>query len=138
MNITARNTTSVIAGTAVALVLLTGCATGQDKTEACEILKSGLETVSNELGEASNQLTTDPNVAAESMATAAANYASTTATITNTEVGVPAVASSDAVTNFSDAVSVIANDVENADIDALTESLAVVQTSFTALQDVCG
>jgi hypothetical protein len=128
----------MIAGTAVALLLLTGCSASQSTTEACEILKTGLETVSTELGEASDQLTTDPTVAAQSMATAAANYASTTATITNEEVGVPAVASSDAVTDFSDAVSAIADDVENADIDALTASLEVVQTSFSALQQVCG
>lgn len=138
MIITARNTTSVIAGTAVALLLLTGCATGQSKDDACSILTTGLETVSTELGEASGQLTTDPAVAAESMATAASNYASTTATITNEEVGAPAVASSDAVTDFSDAVTVIAEDVENADLDALTASLDVVQTSFAALQEVCG
>jgi hypothetical protein len=119
-------------------LLLTGCSASQSTTEACEILKTGLETVSTELGEASDQLTTDPTVAAQSMATAAANYASTTATITNEEVGVPAVASSDAVTDFSDAVSAIADDVENADIDALTASLEVVQTSFSALQQVCG
>jgi hypothetical protein len=132
-----RAATSVIAGTAFALLVLTGCAPAQTTTEACTILKTGLENVSTELSEAAELLASDPTAAAAGIDDAAENYKTTLATITDDTVRAPATASSDAVTNFSDAVGVLAADFDNADPDALTGPLEAVQVSFAGLNEVC-
>jgi hypothetical protein len=132
-----RTTAGLIAGAAVALLLLSGCAAGQSKIEACAILTTALETVSTDLGEASGLLVTDPEAASTGIAGAAEAYAATIATITNDEVSGPATASSEAVTEFSDVVTVLAADFENGDPETLTVPLDKVQTTFAELQVTC-
>lgn len=136
MNLTAR-TSSVIAGTAIALMLLTGCAGGQSKLEACTILKDGLLEVNTALSDSVGDLQADPEAAAAGMKSAADDFETAVAKITNADVKGPATAAAGSITDFSDAIGDYAADPENADINAVSDSASAVADAVTPLQKTC-
>ena len=137
MSFTARKTTSILATTAVALLLLTGCAGGQSKVEACTILTGGLQPLGTAITEAAGNLTTDPEGASDDMSAAAEAFETEVAKITNTDVKPPSDEAAASVTAFADAVATVATDPETADFTVVSDAASDVQTKITALGTVC-
>ena len=137
LSFTARKTTSILATTAVALLLLTGCAGGQSKVEACTILTGGLQPLGTAITDAAGDLTTDPEGASADMSAAAEAFEAEVKKITNEDVKPPSDAAAASVTAFADAVATVAADPETADFTLVSDTAADVQTKVTALGTVC-
>ena len=129
--------TSVIGALAVAGLLLTGCAGGQSKADACNALIDGLDTLQTELSENVSDLQDNPDAAAEAIDKTADKFSDNVGKISNDEVKKPADKADGALSDLSDAFGDYAEDPENADTAGLQDSASALQDSFLALQKNC-
>ena len=130
-------TTALIAGFAIAGFLLSGCAGGQSKADACKELESGIQQLQTELTESSSSLATDPDAASEAISKLADTFSDNAEKVTNDEVKPTADKAEKAISAMSDEFEKYADDPASADVNALTESATDVQTTFTDLGKVC-
>lgn len=128
---------SVIGSLAVAGLLLTGCAGGQSKADACNVLIDGLDTLQTELSENVSELQADPEAAAEAIGKTADKFSENVGKISNEDVKKSADKADGALGDLSDAFGAYAEDPENADTSALQDSATAVQDSFMDLQKTC-
>ena len=128
---------SVIGSLAVAGLLLTGCAGGQSKADACTVLIEGLDTLQTELSENVSELQADPEAAAEAIGKTADKFSENVGRISNDDVKKTADKADGALGDLSDAFGDYAEDPENADTSALQDSATAVQDSFMDLQKTC-
>jgi hypothetical protein len=136
---TQRTVSTALALTVAVSALLSGCALFPQQTTvvACLQMKDALETVSTDMTDASADLVSDPDGAANKIAGIAAEFEAATAAISNAEVHEAAVKTSDALNEFSDLINDYADDPENADSAALSTSGENVGTQMLALGEVC-
>jgi len=136
---TMRNVSTALALTVAVSALLSGCALFPQQTTAvaCLQIKDALDTVSTDMTDASADLVSDPDGAADKIAVIAADFETATAAISNTEVHEAAVKTSDALNEFSDLIYDYADDPENADSAALSASGEKVGTQMFALGEIC-
>ena len=136
---TVRSARTAIVLTLAVATLLSGCALfpQQTKIVACLQLKDALEAVSTDMSAASADLVSDPEGAAEKIATVAADFETATGAISNAEVHDAAKKTSDALNEFSEIINDYAADPENADVDALSASGEAVGTEMLALGEAC-
>ncbi|WP_022887178.1 hypothetical protein [Glaciibacter superstes] len=128
---------SVIGSLAVAGLLLTGCAGGQSKADACTVLIEGLDTLQTELSENVSELQADPEAAAAAIGKTADKFSENVGRISNDDVKKTADKADGALGDLSDAFGDYAEDPENADTSALQDSATAVQDSFMDLQKTC-
>ena len=128
---------SVIGSLAVAGLLLTGCAGGQSKADACNVLIEGLDTLQTELSDNVSELQADPEAAAKAIDKTADKFSDNVDKISNDEVKKTADKADGALGDLSDAFGDYAEDPENADTSKLQDSATAVQDSFQGLQETC-
>jgi hypothetical protein len=150
-----RTIATTLTGLAFAGLLLTGCSTGgtggggadadepkaaessQTTEEACTVLKAGVEDTLTDLQAGLSELSTDPGKAADAVGTLAAAFADTASDVTNEDVRAVADDATTALGDFSDQITVYAENPESADQAAVTDSAGAVQTAMTKLGTTC-
>ena len=133
-----RTASSVIAGAAVTLLLLTGCSAGQSKADACLILKDALTEISTVLTDNQAGLAgDDAEAAAATIADGAEDFAAETKKVTNEDVKPAATEVATAVTAMSDAFTDFAADPENADPEAINSVGKDAGDKIAAIGNVC-
>ena len=134
-----RTVSAAVAFTVGVAALLSGCALFPQQTAvvACLQIKDALDAVSTDMTDASADLVSDPDGAADKIAVVASDFETATAAINNPEVHDAAVKTSDALNEFSGLIYDYAADPENADSEALSASGENVGTQMFALGEVC-
>ncbi|MCP2030100.1 outer membrane murein-binding lipoprotein Lpp [Okibacterium sp. HSC-33S16] len=128
---------SAIGILAVAGLLLTGCAGGQSKAEACTIVQDTLEQAQTELTESVSSFGDDPVAGAEAVTTLADSFSDANDKISNSDVKPKSSDATKALDTFAAEMETAAADPEAADQTALSDAIADVQSTFTDLQEVC-
>jgi gas vesicle protein len=137
MRISRTKTTSLIGAIAVTGLLLTGCAGGQSKADACKILETGLTDVQNDLTSSLSDAATDPKGASEALQTVSDQFSENVGKIENKEIKDAADKADDALSTLVSEFKTYSDDPTNADVSALTDASSGVQESFTDLSKVC-
>ncbi len=134
-----NRTTSVsaIGILAVAGLLLTGCAGGQSRAEACTIVQTTLEKAQTELTESVSSFGDDPVAGAEAVQKLATDFSDANDKITNGDVKPESTKATEALNGFADEMETAAADPTAADQTALSDAIGEVQTTFADLQTVC-
>jgi gas vesicle protein len=137
MRITRTKTTSLIGAIAVTGLLLTGCAGGQSKADACKILETGLTDVQEDLTSSLSNAATDPEGASKALETVSGQFSDNVAKISNKEVKDAADDADEALGTLVSEFKTYSADPTNADVSALTDASSEVQETFTDLSKVC-
>ena len=137
MSFSRSKSASLIGALAVAGLLLTGCAGGQSKADACKGLESGLTDVQNDLNSSLSSASTDPKGAVKSLQTIADTFSDNVSKVTNDEVAPAAKDADKALTGLVDEFKKYADDPTSGDSNAMTSAASDVQTTFTELGKVC-
>jgi ABC-type glycerol-3-phosphate transport system substrate-binding protein len=130
-------TISIIGSFAVAGLLLTGCAGGQSKADACNELNKSVESLQDELTSSVSNLSSDPSAASDAIDKLAKSFSESTGKVTNDEVKPSADKANKAITSMADEFGKYADDPTAADPTALSESATDVQTTFSDLATLC-
>ncbi|MGV8885941.1 MAG: hypothetical protein ACOH1T_10210 [Microbacteriaceae bacterium] len=133
-----RTASSVIAGAAVTLLLLTGCSAGQSKAEACVIMKNALTDISTVLTDNQADLAGENSEkAAATISDGAKDFTTATKKVTNDEVKPAAKDVATAITALSDAFTDLAADPANGDPKAIQDAGKAASDKITAVGAVC-
>ena len=133
-----RTASSVIAGAAVTLLLLTGCSAGQSKAEACLILKNALTEISTVLTDNQADLAgEDAEAAAATISDGADDFAAETKKVTNNDVKPAATEVATAVSAMADTFTEYAADPANADPEAIQAAGKDAGDKIAAIGTVC-
>jgi hypothetical protein len=139
---TSRRTTA-FAGLAFAALVLTGCSAGapaasaQTTEQACDILKTGVESTTSELQSGLSDLATDPQAAADAVTTLTEAFEKSSADVDNTEVKNLADDATTALTEFDEQIHDYADDPASVDSTAIQASAEKVQTAIAAIGETC-
>jgi uncharacterized protein YukE len=134
-NRTAR--ASAIGLLAIAGLLLTGCAGGQSKADACTIVQNTLEKAQTELTDSVSSFGDDPVAGSEAVTKLAGSFSDANDKITNGDVKPKSTDATKALDTFAAEMETAATDPASADQTALSDAIADVQSTFTDLQEVC-
>lgn len=137
MSFSRSKSASLIGALAVAGLLLTGCAGGQSKADACKGLESGLQDVQSDLSSSLSSAATDPEGAVKSLETIADTFSDNVSKVTNDEVAPAAKDADKALTGLVDEFKSYSKDPAKADSSAMSSAANDVQTTFTELGKVC-
>ena len=137
MSFSRSKSASLIGALAISGLLLTGCAGGQSKADACKVLEKGLTNVQDDLSSSLSNASTDPEGASKSLQAVADTFSDNVSKVTNDEVTPAAEDADGALTALVDEFAKYASDPTGADVDALTAASTDVQTTFTELGKVC-
>lgn len=137
MRISRTKTTSLIGALAITGLLLTGCAGGQSKADACKVLESGLTDLQSELTSSLSDAATDPEGASEALQTVSDKFSENASKVSNDEVKGAADDADKALSTLVSEFKTYASDPTNADTTALTDASTSVQETFTELSTVC-
>jgi len=110
---------------------------GQSTADACAIVQTALQDVSNGLNQDISALATDPAAAAAALDAVESGFAQAIAGVTNPEVRAPVDEAGAALTALSDQVTSVTQDPQSADPAAVQQAATDVQTRFAALAEVC-
>ncbi len=138
MTTSARAVRAVAGLAAVSALLLTGCAGGQSKEDACSQLQSEIQSASDELQSSISTLATDPEGAVEALEGFRDTFGETVDDIDNEEIKDLAEDTEDSLSTYVDEVSAAASDPENADSEAVMSSVTDFQEKAAAIQEACG
>lgn len=122
---------------AVSALLLTGCAGGQSKAEACKQLNSELTDASTELTSSISNMASDPDGAVAALETFQGKFEKTVDGITNEEIKDLGEDLEESLGDYIEATSDAVKDPENADSAALTGAIEDFQTKSTAFTKAC-
>ena len=137
MRISRTKTTSLIGALAITGLLLTGCAGGQSKADACKVLESGLTDLQSELTSSLSDAATDPEGASEALQTVSDKFSDNVSKVSNDEVKDVADDADEALSTLVSEFKTYAADPTSADTTALTDASTDVQETFTELSTVC-
>ena len=137
MRISRTKTTSLIGALAITGLLLTGCAGGQSKADACKVLESGLTDLQSELTSSLSDAATDPEGASEALQTVSDKFSENVSKVSNDEVKDVADDADEALSTLVSEFKTYAADPTSADTTALTDASTDVQETFTELSTVC-
>lgn len=137
MRISRTKTTSLIGALAITGLLLTGCAGGQSKADACKVLESGLTDLQSDLTSSLSDAATDPEGASEALQTVSDKFSENVAKVSNDDVKKVADDADKALSTLVSEFKVYAADPTTADTTALTDASTDVQDTFTELSTVC-
>jgi gas vesicle protein len=137
MRISRTKTTSLIGALAITGLLLTGCAGGQSKADACKVLESGLTDLQGELTSSLSDAATDPEGASEALQTVSDKFSDNVSKVSNDDVKDVADDADEALSTLVSEFKTYAADPTTADTTALTDASTDVQETFTELSKVC-
>jgi gas vesicle protein len=137
MSFSRSKSASLIGALAVAGLLLTGCAGGQSKADACKSLESGLQDVQSDLSSSLSGAETDPKGAADKLQSVSDTFSKNVKGVTNDEVAPAAKKADDALSALVSEFSKFAEDPTSADSSAMSSAASDVQSTFTDLGKVC-
>jgi gas vesicle protein len=137
MRFSRTKTTSLIGALAITGLLLTGCAGGQSKADACKVLESGLTDLQSDLTSSLSDAATDPEGASEALQTVSDKFSDNVSKVSNDEVKDVADDADEALSTLVSEFKTYAADPTSADTTALTDASTDVQDTFTELSTVC-
>jgi hypothetical protein len=137
MRFSRTKTTSVIGALAITGLLLTGCAGGQSKADACKVLESGLSELQGDLTSSLSDASTDPEGASKALQTVSDKFSGNVAKVSNDEVKDVADDADEALSTLVSEFKTYAADPTSADTTALTDASTDVQDTFTELSTTC-
>jgi hypothetical protein len=137
MRFSRTKTTSLIGALAITGLLLTGCAGGQSKADACKVLESGLTDLQGELTSSLSNAATDPEGASEALQTVSDKFSGNVEKVSNDDVKDVADDADEALSTLVSEFKTYAADPTSADTTALTNASTDVQETFTELSKVC-
>jgi gas vesicle protein len=137
MRFSRTKTTSLIGALAITGLLLTGCAGGQSKADACRVLESGLTDLQSDLTSSLSDAATDPEGASEALQTVSDKFSDNVSKVSNDEVKDVADDADEALSTLVSEFKTYAADPTSADTTALTDASTDVQDTFTELSTVC-
>jgi hypothetical protein len=137
MRFSRTKTTSLIGALAITGLLLTGCAGGQSKADACKVLESGLTDLQGELTSSLSNAATDPEGASEALQTVSDKFSGNVEKVANDDVKDVADDADEALSTLVSEFKTYAADPTSADTTALTNASTDVQETFTELSKVC-
>ncbi|KJC63654.1 hypothetical protein SAMN06295879_0399 [Agreia bicolorata] len=137
MRISRTKTTSLIGALAITGLLLTGCAGGQSKADACKVLESGLTDLQSELTSSLSDAATDPEGASKALQTVSDKFSENVSKVSNDDVKKVADDADKALSTLVSEFKTYAADPASADTTALTGASSDVQNTFTELSKVC-
>lgn len=122
---------------AVSALLLTGCAGGQSKAEACKQLNSELADASTELTSSISNMASDPDGTVAALETFQGKFEKTVDGLTNEEIKDLGEDLEESLGDYIEVTSDAVKDPENADSAALTDAIEDFQTQTTAFTKAC-
>ena len=137
MRISRTKTTSLIGALAITGLLLTGCAGGQSKADACKVLESGLTDLQSDLTNSLSEAATDPEGASEALQSVSDKFSDNASKVSNDEVKKVADDADKALGSLVSEFKTYSKDPASADTTALTDASSDVQDTFLALSKVC-
>jgi hypothetical protein len=137
MRFSRTKTTSLIGALAITGLLLTGCAGGQSKADACKVLESGLTDLQGELTSSLSNAATDPEGASEALQTVSDKFSGNVEKVSNDDVKDVADDADEALSTLVSEFKTYAADPTSPDTTALTNASTDVQETFTELSKVC-
>jgi hypothetical protein len=137
MRLSRTKTTSLIGALAITGLLLTGCAGGQSKADACKVLESGLTDLQSDLTNSLSEAATDPEGASEALQSVSDKFSDNASKVSNDEVKKVADDADKALGSLVSEFKTYSKDPASADTTALTDASSDVQDTFLALSKVC-
>jgi gas vesicle protein len=137
MRLSRTKTTSLIGALAITALLLTGCAGGQSKADACKVLESGLTDLQSDLTNSLSEAATDPEGASEALQSVSDKFSDNASKVSNDEVKKVADDADKALGSLVSEFKTYSKDPASADTTALTDASSDVQDTFLALSKVC-
>lgn len=132
-----RALVSALAGVAMTTLLLTGCAGGQSKIDACKSIAQSVSTASSEVSSSMSNFQSDPDGAAKSMKNMAASFTTAAGKVTQSDIKPLADKAAAAMNDFSGDFAKLAADPKSPDTAAVEKSSQKMSDTFTALQKAC-
>jgi gas vesicle protein len=137
MRLSRTKTTSLIGALAITGLLLTGCAGGQSKADACKVLESDLTDLQSDLTNSLSEAATDPEGASEALQSVSDKFSDNASKVSNDEVKKVADDADKALGSLVSEFKTYSKDPASADTTALTDASSDVQDTFLALSKVC-
>jgi hypothetical protein len=131
-----RRSAAVLAATAAAVLLLTGCAGigGQSKLQACADLSKAAQKASQGLSSAFTQIQSDPAAAHDAVQKFDDQFKAAVAKVSNPEVKKPAEKAAGALDKMATAMN---GYKAGGDPSALEKAATAVEDDFSAIGKVC-
>jgi outer membrane murein-binding lipoprotein Lpp len=137
VNITRTKIAATIGAAVLATLMLSGCAGGQSKADACKSMESQVSKASSDIQAHASELASNPKEAASSIQKLATTFDDATKKVTQPDVKKAADKAAASLDDFAKQFNAYAADPAKADTSKISSSSTSLQSAFTALQKAC-